>query len=191
MLNFVNIKEGDSAMDNYKKLIKKMEGCSKDMSDDEVAWFDMGDFQVGMNKGLMDLLFNTDDAKSQDYTQHAYDLNAEDKDIASRFKKYLDDLKTESEPQDDKKEFAWTTEPYKAPKNDVVNHPKHYTSGKYEVIDMIAEMVKHYDGEVAYDLGNTVKYIARAGIKNPDTLVEDLRKSAWYLNRAIEKLENN
>jgi hypothetical protein len=178
---------------NYEKFIKQLEGCKKDMSDDDIEWFDMGDFQVGMNKGLMDLLFNTDDAKSQDYTQHAYNLKAEDKDVASKFKKYLDDLKAEFEPQDDKKESAWTTEPYScgAPKNDAVNHPKHYTSGKYEVIDMIAEMVKHYDGEVAYDLGNTVKYIARAGIKNPDTLVEDLRKSAWYLNRAIEKLEKN
>ena len=180
---------------DYEKFIKQLEECKKDMSDDDIEWFDMGDFQVGMNKGLMDLLFNTDDAKSQDYTQHAYDLNAEDKNTANRFKKYINDLK-EGEDRENirprsqkKKGVAWTTEPYKAPKNDVVNHPQHYTSGKYEVIDMISEMVKHYDGEVAYDLGNTVKYIARAGIKNPDTLVEDLRKSAWYLNRAIEKLE--
>lgn len=175
---------------NYEKFIKQLEECKKDVSDDDIEWFDMGDFQVGMNKGLMDLLLN---AESQNCTKHLYDLKAEDKDVASKFKKYLDDLKTESEPQDTNKEVAWTTKPYSygTPKNDVVNHPQHYTSGKYEVIDMIAEMVKHYDGEVAYDLGNTVKYIARAGIKNPDTLVEDLRKSAWYLNRAIEKLEKN
>lgn len=74
---------------------------------------------------------------------------------------------------------------------DVVNHPSHYTAGKYEVIDMIGEIVNHYSGEVAYDLGNAVKYIARAGIKSENTLVEDLKKSVWYVNRAIKKLEEN
>jgi len=72
---------------------------------------------------------------------------------------------------------------------DVVNHPSHYTAGKYEVIDMIGEIVGHYEGEVAYDLGNAVKYISRAGLKNPDKLTEDLNKSIWYINRAIKKLE--
>ena len=176
---------------NYEKFIKQLEECEKSESNNDIEWFDMGDFQVGMNKALIDLLLSADDAESQNCTKHSCNLKTEDKDIAGRFKKYLDDLKTESESQDTNKEVAWTAKPYRAPKNDVVNHPQHYTSGKYEVIDMIAEMVKHYDGEVAYDLGNTVKYIARAGIKNPDTLVEDLRKSAWYLNRAIEKLEKN
>lgn len=74
---------------------------------------------------------------------------------------------------------------------DVVNHPSHYTAGKYEVIDMIGEIVGHYSGEVAYDLGNAIKYISRAGLKNPDKLTEDLNKSVWYINRAIKKLEES
>jgi len=74
---------------------------------------------------------------------------------------------------------------------DVVNHPSHYTAGKYEVIDMIGEIVGHYEGEVAYDLGNTIKYISRAGLKNPDKLVEDLKKGRFYLDRAIKKLEES
>ena len=72
---------------------------------------------------------------------------------------------------------------------DEVNHPKHYTSGKYEVIDMIGEIVAHYEGEAAYDLGNCIKYIARAGLKDPKKFIQDLEKSQFYLNRTIEKLK--
>ena len=69
---------------------------------------------------------------------------------------------------------------------DVVNHPSHYTAGKYEVIDMIGEIVNHYSGEVAYDLGNAVKYIARAGKKTPDAK-EDIEKAIWYLERYLKQ----
>lgn len=37
-------------------------------------------------------------------------------------------------------------------------------------------------------LGNTVKYISRAGKKNPAKLLEDLQKAKWYLDKAIERL---
>ena len=66
---------------------------------------------------------------------------------------------------------------------DNVNHPAHYTSGKIEVIDFIE------DKELGFHLGNAVKYISRAGRKNPDKTVEDLRKAVWYINRQIERLE--
>lgn len=66
---------------------------------------------------------------------------------------------------------------------DNVNHPAHYTSGQIEVIDFIE------DKELGFHLGNAVKYISRAGRKNPDKTIEDLRKAAWYLNRQIERLE--
>lgn len=68
-------------------------------------------------------------------------------------------------------------------KNDVVNHPSHYTSGEIEVIDFIE------DQKLDFHLGNTVKYVARAGKKDPSKLVEDLKKAAWYLNRKIKQLE--
>ena len=66
---------------------------------------------------------------------------------------------------------------------DNVNHPDHYNHGKIEVIDFIE------DKELGFHLGNAVKYISRAGRKNPDKTIEDLRKAAWYLNRQIERLE--
>lgn len=65
--------------------------------------------------------------------------------------------------------------------NDNVNHPAHYTDGKIEVIDFIED--KH----LGYHLGNAVKYISRAGKKDPEKTCEDLRKAVWYLNRYIEK----
>ena len=66
---------------------------------------------------------------------------------------------------------------------DNVNHPAHYTDGKIEVIDFIE------DKTLGYHLGNAVKYISRAGKKDPEKTAEDLRKAVWYLNRYIEKLK--
>ena len=67
--------------------------------------------------------------------------------------------------------------------NDEVNHPTHYTDGKIEVIDFIE------DKKLGFHLGNAVKYIARAGKKDPTKTVQDLKKARWYLDRKIEMLE--
>lgn len=66
---------------------------------------------------------------------------------------------------------------------DNVNRPSHYTSGKIEVIDFIE------DQKLPFHLGNVVKYVARAGKKDPTKTVEDLKKAAWYINRYIQLLE--
>ena len=66
---------------------------------------------------------------------------------------------------------------------DNVNHPNHYTIGKIEVIDFIE------DKELGFHLGNAVKYISRAGRKDADKTIEDLKKAVWYINRQIERLE--
>lgn len=66
---------------------------------------------------------------------------------------------------------------------DPVNHPRHYTDGKIEVIDYIE------DKKMGYHLGNACKYISRAGKKDPSKTIEDLRKAVWYINRYIEVLE--
>lgn len=67
--------------------------------------------------------------------------------------------------------------------NDNINHPPHY-SGKIEVIDFIE------DQKLNFHRGNVVKYVARAGKKDPNTEIEDLKKARWYLTREIEKMEN-
>lgn len=68
--------------------------------------------------------------------------------------------------------------------NDAVNHPAHYTDGKIEVIDFIE------DKGLGFCLGNAVKYISRAGKKDPAKTIEDLKKAAWYLNREIQTRES-
>ena len=68
--------------------------------------------------------------------------------------------------------------------NDEVNHPAHYTDGQIEVIDFIE------DKKLCFHLGNSVKYISRAGKKDPTKTLQDLEKAKWYLERKIEKLKN-
>ncbi len=60
-----------------------------------------------------------------------------------------------------------------------INSPKHYTTGKYEVIDVIE------DWDLNFRLANTIKYIARH--KHKGKPLEDLKKALWYLEREIDK----
>ena len=64
-----------------------------------------------------------------------------------------------------------------------VDHPSYYNRGKIEVIDAIE------DWQLGFHLGSAVKYIARAGYKDPATEIQDLKKAVWYINRQIEQLE--
>lgn len=66
-------------------------------------------------------------------------------------------------------------------KYDVIDRPKHYNMGEIEPIDAIE------DWKLSYHLGNAVKYIARAGKKDPTKFKQDLEKARWYLSREIEK----
>ena len=67
-----------------------------------------------------------------------------------------------------------------------VNHPHHYggKSNTYEVIKVIEAL------DMDFHLGNTFKYIARAGKKGTDKEIQDLEKALWYLQRKIDLLKN-
>ena len=67
-----------------------------------------------------------------------------------------------------------------------VNHPQHYggVENTYEVIKVIEAL------EMDFHLGNTFKYIARAGKKGSDKEIQDLEKAMWYLQRKIDLLKN-
>lgn len=78
---------------------------------------------------------------------------------------------TNGEPMEDVPELA-----------DNINHPAHYTFGSIEAIDAIEGLM------LPYHLGNALKYIARAGRKDPAKTEEDLRKAIWYIKRYIEFL---
>jgi hypothetical protein len=62
---------------------------------------------------------------------------------------------------------------------DKVNHPKHYTSHPSGV-----ECI-HITEHMGFNLGNAIKYIWRADLKNK--AIEDLRKARWYLEREIQR----
>lgn len=64
-----------------------------------------------------------------------------------------------------------------------VNQPSHYQGNKFEVIDIIE------DFDLGFHLGNVQKYLLRAGRKNPEKTLEDLKKAQYYLNRYINNLE--
>lgn len=76
-------------------------------------------------------------------------------------------------------------------KQDRVNHPSHYTWLKdlcgIEVIDITRHM--------NFNLGNTIKYILRAGHKSEEGLsdkqkhIEDLKKALFYIKDEIKRLE--
>ena len=71
-------------------------------------------------------------------------------------------------------------------KKESVNHPDHYggESNVYEAIKVIDAW------QLGFALGNTVKYISRAGKKDASKELEDLKKALWYLQHHINKLEN-
>lgn len=63
---------------------------------------------------------------------------------------------------------------------DMINNPPHYTShpSGVECIDV----TRHLN----FCLGNAVKYIWRAGLK--DNAIEDLRKAKWYIDQELDRL---
>ena len=71
---------------------------------------------------------------------------------------------------------------------DMVNSPSHYTQFSQEVIETIKEWTKAYRGDIAYLIGSSLKYLARAPFKHMSPL-EDLKKARVYLDHAIKKLE--
>jgi len=76
------------------------------------------------------------------------------------------------------------TEPRNQCSAESVDHPKHYggADNPYEAIKVIEAW------ELGFNLGNTVKYISRAG-KKADPALQDLKKARWYLDREIANLE--
>ncbi len=62
---------------------------------------------------------------------------------------------------------------------DPVSHPAHYQGKGYEVLDIID------DFGLNFNLGNAIKYILRAGNKNPELKEEDLEKALFYLKREV------
>lgn len=63
-----------------------------------------------------------------------------------------------------------------------INHPSYYNQG-IEAIDFIDSH------SLNFLLGNTIKYIIRAGLKDGEPTLEALEKAEWYLSHEIERLK--
>lgn len=71
---------------------------------------------------------------------------------------------------------------------EMVNHPEHY-GGKENIYEVVKVCEAWGLDKDAY-IFNVVKYVARAGKKDTDKELQDMKKALWYLNRKIERLEN-
>jgi len=71
-----------------------------------------------------------------------------------------------------------------AENNDPVNHPPHYASA-VPGIECI-EVTRHFN----FNRGNAIKYIWRAGSKDKQKEIEDLRKAMWYIEDEIKRIQD-
>ena len=108
---------------------------------------------------------------------------------------------TAYEIAEDGKSFYWTDEmlePIEDPlatkieernnkntSDDKVNSPSHYTRGDIEVIDIIRQLVQGYEPFEAYLVGNAVKYLARANVK--ENKQQDLEKAKWHIDKLLKE----
>ena len=69
--------------------------------------------------------------------------------------------------------------------SDNVNHPSYYggADNPYEAIKVIEAW------GLNFHLSTCIKYLSRAGKKDPQKEIEDLKKAMWYLNREIQNRE--
>ena len=68
---------------------------------------------------------------------------------------------------------------------DVVNHPSHYESGKFECIEVMEE-TQGKEAVMDFCLCNAFKYLYRHNRKNG---LEDIKKAKWYVDKYIELAE--
>ncbi|WP_323842526.1 MULTISPECIES: DUF3310 domain-containing protein [unclassified Moraxella] len=67
--------------------------------------------------------------------------------------------------------------------SDPVNHPTHYTSHPSGV--ECITITRHHN----FAIGNALKYLWRAGLKDGNSDIQDLQKAIWYIQDEIKRLE--
>ena len=97
-------------------------------------------------------------------------------------------VKPEEEPCSNCRDYDHFEEEITIANTNNVNHPKHYTQGKFECIDVIEEITKPCTKFEAYIIGTVLKYLWRFKFKNG---LEDLKKARWYLDKLISKIEKD
>lgn len=67
--------------------------------------------------------------------------------------------------------------------NDPINPPHYQAGGAYEHVRVVNAW------GLSYQLGCATKYLCRAGKKDPDLVVQDLRKAIKYIEMEIDRLD--
>ena len=71
-----------------------------------------------------------------------------------------------------------------------MKHDKHYASKEIEPIQVIEETIERLTGKLdpksVFNIGQSLKYLLRAGLKEGESVDNDLDKAFNYLHRAIK-----
>ena len=141
----------------------------------------MSKFKVGDKVRLVGFDWSAMDGDNEDWTGTVVEVEGFDADGDPTFSK---DGETWSITDD----HLWGGELVESDvgeviENDNIDHPGHYTAYKgIEVIQLTEQL--------NFNRGNSVKYVARAGLKDPNTEIEDLEKARWYIDREIKRLKD-
>lgn len=123
--------------------------------------------------------FKAHKSNTEEYGLNAYDyyvLATDEEDTETPVIQHINDIYNEGR--------SYINEVQKYNQDDPVNHPDHYNYGEIEIIDFIEQVTQHYNSDVAYHIGNAIKYLARSPHKNGK---EDIEKARWYIERAYQK----
>ena len=156
---------------------------NSDDRDRFVEWFESGRDCLIVYKG---------------YTYKDYALVYEDTTLATGGVKYEPSKTFVNPTYDDLKPLFSDTKPKEvedvdldiALEYDTVERPKHYNVFEKEVIYTIKDLLdnnNNYKGFDNYCIGNSLKYIFRAGLKG--NYYEDLEKARYYINKILEGKE--
>lgn len=72
---------------------------------------------------------------------------------------------------------------------DPVDHPAHYTKGRYEAIDVIEDAISRAPNPVLGNCqGQALRYLLRLWDKDAPPM--NAAKARWYLNRLLDHLNS-
>lgn len=94
--------------------------------------------------------------------------------VIENLKDMIEDIDFRMSVMDEAKRFNKDT--------DVVNHPGHYETGKFECIEVMQEALG-VEAVKAFCICNAFKYIYRHQRKNH---LEDIKKAKWYIDKYLE-----
>ncbi|ASH35196.1 DUF3310 domain-containing protein [Listeria monocytogenes] len=93
-------------------------------------------------------------------------------------------VKPQYRMDDTKDQYRIVKKEYTTVNKDEISQPSHYTTGGIEPIKFIQSH------NMNFEKGNVIKYVTRAGKKEGQKEVKDLKKARQYLDFLITKLED-